>query len=268
MNIQHQFNAIKNQPANLDAILVPETYAEYKQRWLYRSKQVLSETVRLISMRSLASHDETFDECIQAIANPSLPVMDFLAYCMMPHSQLRPLVTFMTGFNSWNLPLYVVECMTTFVPIELVGSWISVRLGGNRWRKGEDGLSFYVPNELDYAFVLPPEAHSESITLPIGSKPITLTLPEYIDRIFLGVGGLWSNVRMSISGQTGLGKLLYKYNLRQGGEVSEDRLLPPINSIAMNYLTALTHGTIMPFHYKTILGDHFYGRLNSDHRTH
>jgi len=260
--LQLQFNVLNPDVPTVE-ILGREIYAEYQRRWLHKSREVALELGKL-SSRSLADHPEVFDDCIRAIRNPCLPDMDFLMACMMPHVQLRPVFTLMTGFNNWNLPLYVAECMLKFIPIDLIGTWLSLRLGGNRWRRGEKGTEFYVPNELDYAWLIPEEAWGMNRhTLHSDTDSTNLNLIEYIDRIFLGVGGLWSNVRLNTAGQTKLGTLLYLYNFRQNGITEEARNFPPIESIAMIYMTALTHGTIMPFHYRKILGDLIYDRSNA-----
>lgn len=265
MRLQDSFNIVTTLPP-MSEILGPETYEDYRRKWLFKSREVATEITKL-SGRSLTDHRELFDDCIQAISYPCLSVMDFLMFAMMPHCQLRPLFTLMTGFNNWNLPLYPVECMMTFVPVDLIGTWLSLRLGGNRWRKGKDGTEFYVPNELDYEWVIPKEAwqvrkflvHNQT-NIENPPEATHYNLIEYVDRIFLGVGGLWSNVRLDTAGQTKSGTILYLYNFRQNGEIREAKHFPPVEGIAMNYLTALTHGTIMPYHYRKILGDLIYDR--------
>lgn len=258
MRLQDNFNIVTTFPP-MSEILGPETYDDYRRKWLFKSREVATEITKL-SGRGLADHQGLFDECIQAISYPCLPVMDFLMFAMMPHCQLRPLFTLMTGFNNWNLPYYGIECMMTFVPIDLIGTWLNLKVGGNRWRKGKDGTEFYVPNELDYQWVIPTEAHEMRKGLLFNSEIREISLIEYVDRIFLGVGGLWSNVRLDTAGQTKSGTILYLYNFRQNGETREAKNFPPIEGIAMNYLTALTHGTIMPYHYRKILGDLIYDR--------
>lgn len=230
-----------------------EALIDVKTRWLRDGFDAHVELARRLAATSKFSRP-TFDHLVQAIYSPTLYDIDFLALTMMPHIKLRPVWKLLFGFTDEDFELdhYAVRALQRFIPRDVVAFWLQTRSNGGRWRR--TNRSLYRPVIEDYA--LYEEQNERQTAFVVNGQTVVLSTWEYLDRWFLGTGGLsanWKRLAMKKSFVVQCtGKLL------EGNDLAP-LLSPPFTLDSEAYLSQLVAGHILPFHYPKILGDWLHG---------
>jgi hypothetical protein len=138
------------------------------------------------------------------------------------------------------------------VPYDVFTFWLQVHLNGERWRRPSEAQGLYVPTEQDYlVYIEDDQLLAINMIVPLATgASVTMSLMEYVDRIFLGHGGVFNDLKILDLKERVMvqckGTLL-------SGKDERTILTPPMNWQVQRYLAQLTYGEILPFFYQKIL---------------
>lgn len=235
-----------------------EALIDLKERWLKDGFSVHVEICsRLVDVHKF--NRNTFDGLVQAIYSPCFPALDFLALTLLPHAGLRPVWKLLFGIDDgeYELDHYEIRILQRIYPRDVVALWLQSKASDGRWRRKDGAL--YLPVTEDYQDY---PVTNLTTSFVVRGETVTLSGWEYLDRWYLGTGGLAGNWRR-LALRKGFvvqctGKLL------EGNDLAP-LLSPPFNLDSEIYLSQLITGAILPYHYPKILGDWLYGSSTFHH---
>lgn len=253
MRIQDHFNLRTSLPVQTTFPAykeVSEALTDLKRQW---HRDLIGHLTSVITRTSeVKLNPNLFLQTFEAITHPSLYNCDFLVSTMSPFPALRPLWKFLIGGNDvrWKREYYEIYILLQLLPIDIVALWLQLKASGKFYR-GHQAL--YQPMIEDYPKRSRGYLLDSKIILPIrdGADRIEMSAMEYLDRCFLGSGGLLADFkRLALPGST----VIQCVGYFEGREV----LTPPLGLEAKDYLAQLITGRILPYHYPKILEDYLY----------
>lgn len=189
-------------------------------------------------------------DMIRAVNHLSFHELDFLFWTTLPMAGLRHVWRYLTGWNDWTSKRYPYLCLQQIVPYDVFTFWLQVHLNGQRWRRPGTRWGLYEPIYEDYQPLFDDGGLVVEMVVPSDNGTITMPLIEYCDRVFLGYGGVFNDLK-PLDLQKGI-VLQYEGTLFSGKD-EQKVLTPPIEWGAQRYFTQLTHGMILPYFYPKIM---------------
>lgn len=200
-------------------------------------------------LSDVQSFDRTLpDHIVTCLQSPRIQDFDILAMSLAQYAGLRPLWKFLypelsnSDFEEDHAPIRILR---RIFPADVVALWLQVNANARYWRRSNG--EYYIPVAEDYA-----EYTVSEVSMYISINDVTVTLPhdEFLDRWYLGSGGLASNWK----------RLAYKSGFKlqcKGSALESDAplLSPPFMLDSEAYLSQLIRGAILPRNYVNILGD-------------